>query len=98
MSDSRAVVAMVGLDPVQRGEFETIDGMPVYYGGDLCDSDGSEWDDPWDLAYAEYVDQYNNPVLTADIRFEGQPLTALVPATQDEIREIIKSLHQSHAS
>ena len=36
-----------------RNEFETIDGMPVYYGGDLCDSDGSEWDDPWDLAYAE---------------------------------------------
>ena len=32
----------------------------------------------------------NNPVLTADIRFEGQPLTALVPATQDEIRDIIK--------
>ena len=30
--------------------------MPVYYGGD---SDGSEWDDPWELAYAEYVDQYN---------------------------------------
>ena len=25
----------------------------------MCDSDGSEWDDPWDLAYAEYVDQYN---------------------------------------
>ena len=23
-----------------RNEFETIDGMPVYYGGDLCDSDG----------------------------------------------------------
>ena len=42
-----------------RNEFETIDGMPVYYGGDLCDSDGSEWDDLWDLAYAEYVDKYN---------------------------------------
>ena len=40
-------------------EFEIIDGMPLYHGGDLCDSDGSEWDDPWDLAYAEYVDQYN---------------------------------------
>ena len=76
VSDSRAMVAMVGLDTVQRreespmdcdgecaewdirNEFETIDGMPVYYGGDLCDSDSSEWDDPWDLAYAEYVDQY----------------------------------------
>ena len=42
-----------------RNEFETIDGKPVYYGGDLCDSDDSEWDDPWDLAYREHVDQYN---------------------------------------
>ena len=22
-----------------RNEFVTVDGMPVYYGGDLCDSD-----------------------------------------------------------
>ena len=45
-----------------RNEFETVDGMPVYYGGDLCDSDDSEdseWEDPWNLVYAEYVDQYN---------------------------------------
>ena len=42
-----------------RNEFETIDGMPVYYGGDLCDSDESDWEDPRDLAYAEYVDLYN---------------------------------------
>ena len=36
--------------------------MPVYYGVDLCDSDDSEdleWEDPWNLAYAEHVDQYN---------------------------------------
>ena len=75
--DSRAVVAMVGLDMVQMGEetpmdcdgecaewdihneFETVDGMPVYYGGDLYDSDESDWEDPCGLAYAEYVDQYN---------------------------------------
>ena len=62
---SCAVVAMIGLDTVQRreeapmnwdvecaewdirNEFETINGMPVYYGGNLCDSDCSEWDDPW---------------------------------------------------
>ena len=74
VSDSCAVVAMVGPDMVRRreeapincddgcaewdirNEFETIDGTPVYYGGD---SDGSEWDDLWDLAYAEYADQNN---------------------------------------
>ena len=42
-----------------RNEFETVNGMPVYYGGDLYDSDESEWEDPYNLAYAEYVDQYN---------------------------------------
>ena len=77
VSDSWAVVPVVGLDMAWRqeeapmncddgdaewdihNEFETIDGMPVYYGGDLCYSDGSEWDNPWDLACAEYVDQYD---------------------------------------
>ena len=38
---------------------ETIDGMTVYYGGDLCDSGESDWDDPYDIASAEYVEQYN---------------------------------------
>ena len=42
-----------------RNEFETFNGMPVYYGGDLYDSDESDWEDPYDLVYAEYVDQYN---------------------------------------
>ena len=42
-----------------RNKLETVDGMPVYYGGDLCDSDESDWEDPRDLAYAEYVDLYN---------------------------------------
>ena len=42
-----------------RDQFETIDGMPVYLGGDLCDSDESDWDDPYDIACAEYVEQYN---------------------------------------
>ena len=40
-----------------RNEFETINGMPVYYGGDLYDSDDSDWEDPRDLAYAEHVDR-----------------------------------------
>ena len=39
-----------------RDQFETINGMPVYYGGDLYDSD---WNDPYDIASAEYVEHYN---------------------------------------
>ena len=42
-----------------RDELETINGMPVYYGGDLCCSDESDWEDPYDIACAEYVKQYN---------------------------------------
>ena len=38
-----------------RDEFETIHGMPVYYGCDLCTSDESDWEDPYDIACAEYV-------------------------------------------
>ena len=38
---------------------ETINGMPVYYGSDLCDSDVLDWDDPYDIASAEYMKQYN---------------------------------------
>ena len=34
-------------------EFETVNGMPVYYGGDLHDSD---CEDPRDLAYTDWVD------------------------------------------
>ena len=37
-------------------EFETVDGMPVYYGGDCYALD---WEDPRDLAYADWVDWYN---------------------------------------
>ena len=40
-----------------RNDFETIDGMPVYYGSDLYDSDESDWKDPYDIACAEYVEQ-----------------------------------------
>ena len=40
-------------------QFETINGMPVYYGGDLYDSEDSDWDDPYDIASAAYVEDYN---------------------------------------
>ena len=78
VGDGRAMVAMLGIDTVQMGEdapmdcdsdymerdilieFETVDGMPVYYGGDCYDSD---WEDPRDLAYVDWVDwsDFNAP-------------------------------------
>ena len=33
--------------------------MPVYYAGDLYDSEDSDWDDPYALASAAYVEDYN---------------------------------------
>ena len=36
-----------------RNEFETVDGMPVYYGGDFNDSD---CEDPRDIAHEDWVD------------------------------------------
>ena len=37
-----------------------VDGMTVYYyGGNLCDSDESDWEDPYDIASPQYVDDYN---------------------------------------
>ena len=38
---------------------ETFNGMPVYYGGDLYDSEDSDWDDPCEIASATYVEDYN---------------------------------------
>ena len=40
------------------------------------------------------IDNHKSPisdalVMSADIKFEGQPLTKLAPATQDEVRDII---------
>ena len=32
--------------------------MPVYYGGDLYDSEDSDWDDPYAIASAAYVEDY----------------------------------------
>ena len=38
-------------------QYETFNGMPVYYGGDLYDSEDS--DDLYALASAAYVEDYN---------------------------------------
>ena len=40
-------------------QYDTFNGMPVYYGGDLYDSEDSDWDDPHTLASAVYVEDYN---------------------------------------
>ena len=40
-------------------QFETFNGMPVYYGGDLYDSEYSDWDDPYAIASESYVEDYN---------------------------------------
>ena len=42
-----------------QDQYETFNGMPVYYGGDLYDSEDSEWDDPYALASAAYVEDYD---------------------------------------
>ena len=54
-----------------RNELETIDGMPVYFGGDLCDSDDSEWDDPWDHAYREHVERYEPMMMVGELPGRG---------------------------
>ena len=40
-------------------QFETFNGIPVYYGGDLYYSEDSDWDDPYAIASAAYVEDYN---------------------------------------
>ena len=40
-------------------QYETFNGMPVYYGGDMYDSEDSDWDDPYALVSAAYVEDYN---------------------------------------
>ena len=38
---------------------EIVDGMVVYYEDNPCDSDESDWEDPYDVAGRQYVDDYN---------------------------------------
>ena len=40
----------VGTHGDVENQYETLNGMPVYYGGDLYDSEDSDWDDPYALA------------------------------------------------
>ena len=47
---------MIAIDGF-RGEI--VDGMVVYYEDNLCDSDESDWENPYDVAGRQYVDDYN---------------------------------------
>ena len=47
------------LDGDIEDQYETFNGMPVYCGGDLYDSEDSDWDYPYALASAAYVEDYN---------------------------------------
>ena len=40
-------------------QYETFNGMPLYYGGDLYDSEDSDWDDPYAIASTAYVEDCN---------------------------------------
>ena len=53
---------------------ETIDGVTVYYGGDLDDSEDSEWEDTEDTARRAYVEEYNFDLL------EGMQPLVFVPS------------------
>ena len=40
-------------------QYETFNGLPVYYGRDMYDSEDSEEDDPLERVRAAYVEDYN---------------------------------------
>ena len=39
-------------------QYETFNGLPVYYGGDMCDSEEVEEYDPLEIARAAYAEDY----------------------------------------
>ena len=39
-------------------QYETFDGLPVYYGGDMYDSEDSEEYHPLEMARSAYVEDY----------------------------------------
>ena len=52
---------------------EIIEDVSVYYDGDSCDSEESDWEDPEDVARRERVDDYNFDLL------EGMEPMVFVP-------------------
>ena len=69
-------------------QYETLNGLPVYYGGDMYDYEDSE-DDPLERAHAVYVVDYNFDVL------EGMELMAYNQRRPDggEARSVMCHAH-----
>ena len=40
-------------------QYETFNGLPVYYGGDVYDAEDTEEYDPLEMAHTAYVEDYN---------------------------------------
>ena len=59
-----ATIKAESKDP--QNEFETVHGMPVYYGGDLNDSD---WETPGDNDYDTWEDWCDSDILDRYYRF-----------------------------
>ena len=68
-------------------QYETFNGLPVYYGGDLYDLVDSEWDDRYALASAAYVEDYYFDVP------EGMDLTV---HSQSRLRDGSKAQQDDH--
>ena len=94
-------------------QFETFNGIPVYYGGDLYDSEDSDWDYPYVIASAAYVEDYNFDVpggmdlmvlhrrrgpYGSDIREDRQTGQTFLCDTQDELDTVdVDSLTEAFA-
>ena len=57
-------------------QYETCNGLPVYYGGDMYDLEDSEEYDPLEMAHTVYLEDYNYDVP------EGMELMTLMMAVR----------------
>ena len=71
------------MDGDVEDQYETFNGMPVYYVGDLYDSEDSDWDDPYALASVAYVEESLD--VRQDCQMDVAPVYQTVSyATKDE--------------
>ena len=81
-------------------QYGTFNGLPVYYGGDLYDSEDSEWEDPDALASAAYVEDYNFDVPEGmDLMVHSQSrLRDGSEAQQDDHTDMVPCVRWCHVS